>query len=89
MMARHEMPWCDISTEETVGLRRPKTYGGMNGNVGRAYFKDWNEYVQRHDRNRHDIKVWEKYQRIHTPKVKVNADKFKRVPRFNRKTIKV
>jgi len=89
MMARHEMPWCDIITEVTVGLRKPKTFGGMNGDVGRTYFKDWNEYVQRHDRNKHNIKVWEKYQKIHTPKVKGNADKFKRVSRSYRKTIKV
>ncbi len=89
MMGRHEMDWCDIIIEETVGIRKPKTFGGINGNVGRAYFKDWDEYVQRHDRNKHNIKVWEKYQRIHTPKVKVNADKFKRVQRSYRKTIKV
>ena len=89
MMARHEMPWCDIITEATVGLRKPKTFGGMNGDVGRAYFDDWNEYVQRHDRNKHNIKVWENYQKIHTPKGKVNADKFKRIPRSYRKTTKV
>ncbi len=65
MLGRHEMPWCDISTEETVGLRRPKTYGGINGNVGRAYFKDWIDFHKQKDEEKHAVKRWKDYRDKH------------------------
>lgn len=46
-MDRHEMPWCKIITEQTVGVILPGTFGGYNGNLSRQYFKDWHEHCLR------------------------------------------
>ena len=64
MLTRHEMPWCDITKEYTIGIIKPNTFGGHKGNVGRHYFKDWHEFVNRHDTNIKEIKTWRKTQRM-------------------------
>lgn len=61
MLGRHEMPWCEIITEVTVGIVKPKTSGGLNGNLGKHYFPDWIEYVQKNDMEIHAIKSWQKF----------------------------
>ena len=39
MSQRHEMPDCDIVKEETLGIIRPATYGGVNGDISRVHFQ--------------------------------------------------
>lgn len=70
MMAKHEMPWCDIVSVETTGVQKPKTkydetLGGLNGNIGRHYYKDWIEYVQQKDKMISAEKSWKKFRDIH------------------------
>jgi hypothetical protein len=70
LMASHEMPWCDIVTVETAGVQKPKTQydeslGGLNGNIGRHYYKDWTEYCQQKDQMIHAEKTWENFRNIH------------------------
>ena len=70
LMAKHEMPWCDIYSEETVGVIKPNTeydssIGGLNGNISRTYYPDWVSSIQERDRAKHEIASWSKYQRRH------------------------
>ena len=65
-MGAHEMPWCDIVSIETAGIQKPKTQydeklGGLNGNIGRHYYKDWTVYCQQKDKMLHAEKNWVKY----------------------------
>jgi len=65
-MGAHEMPWCDIVSIETNGVQKPKTnydeaLGGLNGNIGRHYYKDWTEFCQQKDKMIHAQKNWDKY----------------------------
>ena len=67
-MGAHEMPWCDIVAVQTVGVQKPntqydETLGGMNGNIGRHYYKDWTEFCQQKDKLIHAQKDWAKYRR--------------------------
>jgi len=64
-LGRHEMPWCDIVTEDTAGIIRPKTFGGYNGDVSRHYFKDWILYSRTEDMDRHALKAWNNYVKKH------------------------
>lgn len=70
MMGSHEMPWCDIVSVETVGIQYPKTkydpaLGGMNGNIGRHYYRDWEIYCQQKDKMIHAEKRWEQFRNQH------------------------
>jgi len=42
---RHEIPSCILSIEETVGIVRPKTYGGFNGDVSKHYLPEFQRHV--------------------------------------------
>lgn len=69
-MAAHEMPWCNIVSVETIGIVKPKTQydssmGGLNGNIGRHYYKDWTEYCQQQDKLTHAQKNWIKFRNEH------------------------
>ena len=79
-LGRHEMPWCDIVKEHTIGIIKPKTYGGFNGDVSRNWFTDWHEYVNRHNINKKTIKTWKERQRVIGRKPGGRyANRFKRV----------
>ncbi len=62
MMFRHAMKSCDIVTQQTLGIIRPATYGGHNGDIGRRYFLGINEM------NRLEINLanYKKFARIHS-----------------------
>ena len=52
-LVRHEMDWCDIVFESSTVIKKPNTFGGYNGDVGRHYFKDWQEYCVDKQRSDH------------------------------------
>ena len=62
MMFRHSMKSCNIVTQQTLGIIRPATYGGFNGDIGRRYFLGINEM------NRLEINLanYKKFARIHS-----------------------
>jgi len=60
-LSRHEMPWCEIVKETTVGIIKPKTFGGVNGNITRHYFRDWQEQAKRTDMEKYAISAWKKF----------------------------
>lgn len=66
-LLRHEMPWCDIITEDTVGVIKPKTFGnpGGKGDLNRDKFPDWVEYSRRNDVDLHKMVSWNRYVRKH------------------------
>lgn len=72
VMARHEMPWCNVEKEATVGVVKPKTFGGYNGNITKHYFPDWTEHVRRNDNEIHAIKAWQKFTKRIPGKEKVH-----------------
>lgn len=43
MMFRHFMKDCVIITQRTLGVVRPATYGGLNGDIGRIHFLGVNQ----------------------------------------------
>ena len=47
METAHAMPDCDIIFEQTLGVVKPKTFGGRNGDISRVYFqKGCNEFAR-------------------------------------------
>ena len=60
-LVRHEMDWCNIVYESSSTIKTPKTFGGMNGNVGRHYFRDWQEYCKDKERSSHVITAYSKW----------------------------
>ena len=63
-LGRHEMPWCDIVKEHTIGIIKPKTFGGFHGDLGRNNFRDWHEYSNRHNINKKTIESWRERQKL-------------------------
>mgnify|MGYP001365287061 CR=1 FL=1 len=60
-LVRHEMPWCEIVYESSVMLKKPKTFGGMNGDVGRHHFKDWQSFCVEKERRDHLVTSYNKW----------------------------
>ena len=57
----HEMPLCEIVYESSTRLKRPKTFGGMNGDVGRHWFKDWSSFCVEKERRDHLVNSYNKW----------------------------
>ena len=57
-LGRHETPWCIIEKFVTVGVIKPKTTGGYNGDLSRKFLKDWTEYCKRKQQWGEDIDKW-------------------------------
>ena len=61
MMIGHEMKDCYIVTKETLGIVKPATYGGINGDIGRGQFLGVNDM----DRLLTNLKNYKKFTYIH------------------------
>ncbi len=47
MVTAHEMSDCDMYIEQTLGVLKPKTFGGLNGDISRKHFQNGiNEFVR-------------------------------------------
>ena len=77
-LGRHSINGCDIVKENTVGIIKPKTYGGFNGDLGRGFIKEYLEMLRQGQIQESAIARWNKF------KVK-NDKKFKRIQRYKRK----
>jgi len=60
-MFKHAIKECVIIAQRTLGIIRPATYGGYNGDIGRRYFLGLNEM----DRLRINLANYKQFARIH------------------------
>lgn len=58
---KHEMKDCELRSETTLGIIRPATFGGMNGDISRKYFLGINEM----DRLRMNLNNYVRFVYIH------------------------
>ena len=74
---RHYWDSCDIDYENTVGVIKPKSYGGFNGDLGRDNFKEWQLELKQKDKRKHAISNWNKYSKSkQRPKRKRHAHRY-------------
>jgi len=88
-LVRHEIPTCDITTEETVGVIKPKTFGGKNGDLGRAFIPDHQESIRQKQKDESKITKWLVYRtrrirEIYRYNRNKNANYYQAVP-FNKR----
>jgi hypothetical protein len=57
-MSRHEFEACEIVTDVTVGVIKPKTYGGVNGDISRANYSDWIELCKFKENQKKIFSKW-------------------------------
>jgi len=62
MTNRHEMKDCDIVIQITLGIIRPATFGGYNGDISKKYFLGTNEMV----RLATNLTNYKRFARIHS-----------------------
>ena len=72
---------CIIITENTVGVVKPKTFGGEAGQVSRSHFSDFAETVKAKEKERTILNSWSKYRDriVKEYHKKKNADRYKRL----------
>jgi len=91
-LASHEIDSCNIIREETVGVLKPKTWGGMNGNVSRHYVKEWIADCRDKQMEENKILQWIYYRKKVIKKRYIDrykhADRHQTVQRNQRKTSK-
>lgn len=79
-LLRHEIDSCDIITEYTVGIVKPKTFGGFNGDISRQYLPEYIEDIQKKELERAALQKWDGF-----IEKKKHANKFKRIYKHQRK----
>lgn len=52
---------CEVITDITVGVVKPKTYGGLNGNIGRDNFPEWHQKIRLAQSHKSIKEKWEKF----------------------------
>ena len=82
MLLRHETPWCKIGEQSTIGIVKPKTYGGYNGDLSRKFLKDWNDFFTQAARRVALVKQWNRYSR--TKRSKKHANRSRRISKYKR-----
>jgi hypothetical protein len=61
LLSKHEFENCDIHKDITVGIIKPKTSGGVNGDISRAMFPDWNELCKFKENQKKLANKWNKF----------------------------
>lgn len=60
-LLRHEIDNCDVVVEQTVGVIRPKTFGGYNGDVSRHNIKEYVVACRQQEMEKHKIEQWNSF----------------------------
>ncbi len=61
LMEGHEFNACEIVTDMTVGIIKPKTYGGINGDISRNSYPDWVELCRFKENQKKIFNTWNKF----------------------------
>ena len=57
MQTAHAMSDCGMYVEQTLGVLKPKTFGGMNGDISRKHFrKEINEFIRLQNNSKNYVK---------------------------------
>ncbi len=57
MQTAHAMSDCEMYVEQTLGVLKPKTFGGMNGDISRKHFrKEINEFIRLQNNSKNYVK---------------------------------
>lgn len=81
-LSNHQIDSCIILREETVGVVRPKTWGGFNGNVSRHYMKEWINECRNKQMEENKILQWILYRKKMIKRKYIN--KYKNANRYQR-----
>ena len=60
-LVRHEISSCEIIREETVGVVKPKTFGGYKGDLGRSHIPEYLEEIRQKQINDSYLTKWLAY----------------------------
>jgi len=61
-LCKHEIEGvCEIVTDFTVGVIRPKTYGTADGNIGRDQFPEWHQKIRLAQSHKAIKEKWETF----------------------------
>ena len=60
-LRKHEISSCNVTVEETVGVVKPKTFGGFNGNVARHYLPEFQREVREKQIQESRLQQWIHY----------------------------
>jgi len=88
-MIRHEIDSCDIISEETVGVVRPKSFGGFGGDTSRRYLQEYQDQVRDQQINESKVQRWlawraKELRRIYRYKRRF-ANQYKRIQQYQGK----
>lgn len=88
-LVRHDIDSCEIIREETVGIIKPKSFGGYKGDLGRTYISEYQEEIRSKQKNESKLQKWlawraKKLRQIYRYKKRF-ANYSKRVQQYQRK----
>ena len=81
----HEIPSCEIITVQTVGVIKPKTWGGFNGDVSRKYIPEWINFHREKQMQENALENWRVYRAKVSQNRKRYDKKFKGIFQYKRK----
>ena len=55
------MSTCDLVSEDTVGVCKPKTFGTVSGELSRSFFNDWTKEIRAKEMERSAVRKWIAY----------------------------
>jgi hypothetical protein len=82
LLNKHEFDNCDIVKDMTVGIVKPKTTGGVNGDISRNNYPDWIELCKFKENQKRLSDKWNTFienRRIEISKFKKNANRSRRL----------
>ena len=88
-LIRHEIESCEILREATVGVIKPKSFGGYKGDVGRSHLQEYQDQVRDQQINESKVQRWlawraKELRRIYRYKRRF-ANQYKRIQQYQRK----
>ena len=88
-LVRHDIDSCEIIREETVGVIKPKSFGGYKGDLGRTYIAEYHDEIRQKQKSESKLQQWltwraKKLREIYRYKKRF-ANTYKRIQQYQRK----